>query len=81
MLSASETVATAITTLADGKDERIVDLVRESVDSVRPIRAREVQPAWAKASAVAAPVPEPAPVMMTVLPAAESSGRVGEMAA
>ena len=36
-------------------------------------------PAAAKDRAVSAPMPLPPPVMITVLPLAESSGRLGEM--
>lgn len=48
---------------------------------MRPIMAMPEAPASAKARAIDAPIPEPPPVMATILPLAESSGRVGLMAA
>src|ERR1700760_3643962 len=47
--------------------------------SRRPKRAMRDAPASAKERAVSAPMPVPPPVTATVLPLAESSGRVGDM--
>jgi hypothetical protein len=57
-----------------------VDFVWARVASVRPMRVIREAPALAKDSAIAAPMPEPPPVMRTVLLAAESEGRLGLMA-
>ena len=58
----------------------MMDFVLSSVVLVRPMSAMRDAPALAKAMAVAAPMPEPPPVMRTVLPWAESSGLAGSMA-
>ena len=56
-------------------------LVWRRVASVRPTSMIADAPAWAKASAMAFPIPPAPPVTKMTLPAAERDGLVGAMSA
>jgi hypothetical protein len=59
----------------------MVALVSSREFLVRPMSAIRGAPALANAMAMAAPMPEPHPVTRMVLSLAESSGRLGSIAA
>lgn len=65
---------------AKGEMALILALVCTRVDSVLPTSVMRGAPALANERAMDYPIPEPPPVMRTVLLAAERKGRVGEMA-